>query len=311
MAGFLTSTHGVFTGAVRPFSAVRGAGRLCRLVNLGFLEAGVPPIRTVRMRDGIRMRIDLRSLTEWYASYSGRYDDEVISLICRLLARRPGNFLDVGGNIGMYAVRVSAHLPPGMKTYCFEPMPSNARRIRENADANDLSERIELYRVALSDRSGTAELVLREDFERGASTGNASIAISPEADRSFQRMTVKLCRFDDVATEAGFGEIPVVKVDIEGHEDFFLKGALTRLARDRPVIITEINNWFYEKRGTTSSTVFAQCFPANYRAALLTTRRRKSGLSDISIEDLAALRKVQTCIFYPEEQRDLLYSALA
>jgi FkbM family methyltransferase len=255
------------------------------------------------MRDGTSINIDLRSGTEWYSFYSGSYDDAIIDLIVGILKKIDGNFLDVGGNIGMYSVRVAARLEQDRRSVCFEPMPNNVSRIQENAELNGVGERVIVNAFALSDQEGEAELVLREDFERGANTGNASIAISDEADQGFKKIRVQTSKFDDVRARTSFGSLPVAKVDIEGHEDFFLSGAKGYLAHDRPIILTEINNWYYKRRGTTSSAVFSRTLPADYQAVLF----KKSGsahiLKKIQIEELAEFQGVETCIFYPEEKK--------
>lgn len=276
-----------FVGALRPFSDVRGAGRVCRLINRCFLKTGVPPIQVGQMRDGTRMRLDLRSQTEWYSFYSGRYDDASIALIRKLLVRLDGGFLDVGGNIGMYSIRVAAGLGAGRRCLCFEPMPDNAARIRENACMNDLEDRVEVQQIALSDANGEAMLVLREDFELGSATGNASIEISEDADGRFRKISVPMRRFDDALAEMGTAKFLIAKVDIGGHEDFFLRGAQEWLHRDRPIILTEINNWFYEKRGTTSSAVFTPTLPDGYNTALLREDGATSWLEACALQALA------------------------
>ena len=117
-----------FVLAVRPISDVRGAGRVSRRINRAFLNSGAPPIQIAQMRDGTAMRLDLRSQTEWWAFYSGHYDDAAINLLRNLLSQVGGNFLDVGANIGMCGIRVVAGLA-SRHSLCFEPMPKNAARI--------------------------------------------------------------------------------------------------------------------------------------------------------------------------------------
>lgn len=305
---FATPLQAGFVRAVRPMSDVRGAGRVSRVINRAFLNAGVPPVQIARMRDGTRMRLDLRSQTEWYAFYSGHYDDAAINLLRNLLSQIGESFLDVGGNIGMYAIRVVADLGT-THCLCFEPMPDNAARILENAKLNDAKDRVQVHQVALSDAEGETELVLREDFEMGSVTGNASIAISEDADGRFRKIQVPMRRFDDFLEEEG-KRFHVAKVDIEGHEDFFFRGASAWLQRDRPVILTEINNWFYEKRGTTSSEAFAPCLPPKYEVALLKSNTKSAQLEECSVDQLAHLRRVETCILYPAERAQDIQKAL-
>lgn len=276
---------------------------MCNFINRQFLTTGAPPVQVVRMRDGTRMLLDLRSRTEWYSFYSGRYDDAAIALIRKLLLRLEGHFLDVGGNVGMYAVRVATGLSDGRRSVCFEPMPDNAERIRENARLNSVEDRVEVHEIALSDTNGETELVLREDFELGSATGNASIAISEVADGHYKKINVRMRPFDDVL--AGMGDIsfPVAKVDIEGHEDFFLRGARNWFHRDRPIILTEINNWYFEQRGASSSKLFAQLLPDKYEIVLLQEHGADCSLKACKIDDLSTLGMLETCLLIPSEQR--------
>ncbi len=307
---FPESMHRAFSGVFRPMATIRGAGRLCRPINRWFLGNGISPIKTTNMRDGTRFLIDLRSQTEWYSFYSGSYDDVSIRLIQRILVSTGGDFLDVGGNIGMYAIRVAASLESSQCSICFEPEPHNVQRIRENIELNELGGRVHTYAFALSDKSGEADLILREDFAGGAETGNASVAISEEADRDLARTRVPCCRFDDIRASDMLGNLPVAKVDIEGHEDYFLAGAQQYLQQDRPIIFTEINNWFYEKRGTTSSAVFSKTMPAGYQALLLTVGKSACSLRESKIAELSGLQGIRTCIFCPDERRAVLSKVL-
>ena len=148
---------------------------------------------------------------------------------------------------------------------------------------------MEVHQIASSDSNGETELVLREDFEGGSATGNASIAISDEADKGFTRVGVRVRRFDDVLSERNEAAFPVVKVDIEGHEDFFLRGAKNWLRRERSMILTEVNNWYYEQRKTTSSVAFAQTLPDAYEVALLKVRGISWALERCPVDRLAEL----------------------
>jgi len=306
----ISTLHWSVGHMLRPLSGIRGMGRMCQLVNTGFLSAGASPIQKMRMRDGTHMILDLRSKTEMYSFYSGRYDDATINLIRRLLDRLESDFLDVGGNIGMYAVRAIAGSKTDRRCVCFEPMSDNALRIEENTSLNGLQNRVDVHEVALSDSCGEAALVLREDFELGASTGNASVAISEEADVHFRKVQVPMRRFDDLIEVTRSSRFRVAKVDIEGHEDFFLRGAANWIARDRPIIFSEINNWFYQKRGTTSSSVFKSSLPEDYQVALLKESGRTCRLQTCSLKSLAELSDIETIIIFPPELTEEIHLSI-
>lgn len=306
----IKKTHGIVTTAIRPVSRVRGVGRICQKLNRAFLQAGVAPIQTAKMRDGTHMLVDLRSQTEWHSFYTGCYDDVVIDLIITLLSRLEGGFLDVGGNIGMYAVRVAARLGARRRVVCFEPMPQNANRIRENVALNQVSHSVEVYELALSDSEREDELVLREDFESGSGTGNASLWISDNADRGFQRIAVPVTTLDNFAKTMSLKDFPVMKVDIEGHEDCFLRGAGKWLQSQRPIIFTEINRWFFQQKGSQLSKAFRGCMPEGYCLARLCSNMFSRSLKYFSVTDLDKSQYVPTVILYPAEHDLVLREAI-
>ena len=290
---------------VKAVSTIKGAGKAARKLNELALWAGVDPIQIAQMRDGTLIRVDLRSRTEHWSFYSGTYDEKLVGLLVSLLNEWPGSFLDVGANIGMYAVRIAARTKEAHSFLCVEPNPSNAARIRENALLNDVSEKIDVAQLALSDQDGTATLVLREDFKRGASTGNASIAISEEADEGFQSIRIQTYRFDDYLAKEWRGEdFMCCKVDIEGHEDAFLRGSTDWLNRCRPVILTEINNWYYEKRGVRSSDVFGQALPEGYIVFRIEEGRGKARAVLQDSSELHKLSRLENCLLCPAEKAE-------
>lgn len=164
--------------------------------------------------------------------------------------------------------------------------------------------------MALSDREGETELVLRDDFAMGSATGNASIAISSQADLAFRKLQVPMQRLDAVLANGANAIYRVAKVDIEGHEDFFLRGASGWLRRDRPVILLEVNNWFYEMRGTTSTSVFSPAVPEDYKVLLLRPRNGHCSAVPIAIGQLEGLRRVESCLIYPPEREGEVLRAL-
>ena len=105
------------------------------------------------------------------------------------------------------------------------------------------------FNVVLSDKENLLELVLRQDFKNGASTGNASIAIANNYEKLFQKITIKAYNGYKFLSSVGIADIGFIKVDIEGHEDFFFCGITNSLKTYQTYILTEINLPFYRARG--------------------------------------------------------------
>lgn len=290
--------HRVSGELVRPLTFVRGAGRVCMALNWGALMLGAAPVKTARMRDGTSILVDLRSKTEWYSWYTGRYD-ELPLYVCRELLRVVGgNFLDVGGNIGMYAVRIARTSPGSCKVYVAEPVPANQQRIILNMKRNQVSRKVFLLPVALSNAEGEIAITLREDFERGSSTGNASIAISNEADGAFKKIYVPMARYDEVRRSHEISHVYVMKIDIEGHEDLFFEGARTWIAEESPFIVTEVNKWYYQKRGTTIADALKRSLPAEYVPFAM--QQRGSQVEFSIINDLNGTQGMQNILLATE-----------
>lgn len=298
----------LFAKAIRPLSRHRGAGRLCQFLNSLFLAVGAVPKQMVNMRDGTKMYVDLRSHTERYSFYSGSYDDNLID-VAKAIMSCGGNFLDVGGNVGMYSVRVGHCLTEKQKVFCVEPMPENVKRIRENIFINGLYEKVQIFENAFTDVNSVVTLVLREDFENGSQTGNASIAISDDADCGFNKIVVKGVRLDDVYDLWKISDVRLIKVDIEGHEDMFFSGARNFLLINKPVILTEVNNWYYKKKGTTIDSAFRSVLPSEYNFFAITQIGQSFELT--RVESLNEFQGVHNVLLIPDSCQKMVIEVLA
>jgi len=195
-------------------------------------------LRIAPMRMGHRLMVDLRSGTEFRSFYTGEYDELVLRKVMNLI--EPGcAVLDVGANIGFWSVPMSRRCSEiNGELIAVEPAPTNFERLVRNLEMNGLSGIATCLNVALSDHAGEASLSLREDFAAGATTGNDAIV---EGTSDFPTVKVKLERADEAILRRLTRRCGLVKLDIEGHEGAFLRGARALLERDRPIIICELN----------------------------------------------------------------------
>lgn len=247
--------------------------------------------------DGSRFIVDLRAHTEWHGFYSGKYDDVWVGLCQRALA--PGEaFLDVGANIGIYSVRVAAGAPADSIVLAFEPFPPNAERLRQNVALNGLDAKIRVLPFGLSDAAAELVLTLREDFQAGSMTGNAAISISPEADGNFERTAIHVKQLDEIRGELGNSAVGVIKVDIEGHEDQFLRGASSTLASDRPIIVAEACRHYYQSKGVSLAMAYTESLPSDY------VFLRHSHDSLVAFTDFDMLGELENIVLCPIEKLD-------
>lgn len=218
----------------------RGRSRLLDVLDQRLRH--VEPMVDAPMALGYRMRLDLRSRTEFAAYYTGRYDTELIAAALNLF---PGGgvAIDVGAHIGFWAVPFARK----GEVHAFEPVEANADRLQRNAEMNGVTQSLRVHRLGLSNGKAQASITLREDFQRGATAGNAALVIDDSDDR-FNTQAVRLDTLDHQVSILDLTRLDVVKVDIEGHEDQFLLGARRTLEQFRPVLWMEWNSDYFERR---------------------------------------------------------------
>lgn len=286
-----TSIRDGAAALMRRVPRLRGHGRVSIAINSLFLSAGVKPIIVAPMYLGHRLILDGRVDSHVWAAYSGRYDDQHIKTLTRLLPKG-GVALDVGANIGFYSVPLAkAAKLNGGRVVAFEPFPGNVERLRDNIELNGLTSIADIRAVGLSDTNGSAMLELRDDFIHG-DTGNAVIVRGDQAQSQWQRVAVPLVTLDELWPRLRLDRLDVVKADIEGHEVQFMKGASKTLSTFRPVIQLEVNRGHYEPRGIDIGSAFKGAVPDNYRFASLGNAGNLALLEDITAhagEDIYAI----------------------
>ena len=137
--------------------------------------------------------------------------------------------VDVGANVGHYALRLAALVP---RVQAFEPHPRLAYVLRRA-----MPHRVEVHSIAISDTCGRA--VLTVPYFMRPTEGMASLSehsgLFAEA-RSLMRIRVERTTLDTLADR----DIGFVKIDVEGHEMQVLRGADSLIQRQRPTFLVEV-----------------------------------------------------------------------
>lgn len=170
-----------------------------------------------------------QALLNWReARFYGRYGEVELHLL-EFLCRRDRDAIDVGANDGSYVHYLRRH---ARRVIAFEPMPSLA-----DALGAKFRDGVDIRPVALSDRDGTVELhmpVVAGVTVTGCST------VSPTASATYpdhRAIEVPMATLDgSYEGDAGF-----IKIDVEGHEQAVLDGAMQTIRRCQPRMLVEID----------------------------------------------------------------------
>lgn len=268
---------------------VLGVGRFAAQANRTLLSLGASPHRVAKLKTGAKMRIDLRSNGQWPMFYSGNADRFWIDA-ARSLLGDDELFLDIGANIGIYSIQVAALRRIAGQCHAFEPMPANVAQLRENVALNGLSDCVTVHPFGLSDAPDTLQLAFVH--QNGADTGNAEIVGEQKPGDDRPRFSIEVRRLDDITLPQR--RIGVIKIDVEGHEDFAYRGGAQRLAKDRPIIIAEYNRMELSSRGMGPHVDFSE-LPDGY-VPFHSVGRQFQPLTDWN-----QLHRVQNFLICPEE----------
>ncbi len=165
-----------------------------------------------------------------------------------------GVLVNVGANIGSMLIPMMdrGRFQQGLG---FEPSPKNFRYLHTNVEQNNLSGRVRLFPVGLSDEDRDAELELSpENFgdHRVREVPSCQSRRERYDEHSRKVIPVKLRSLDAVMKEEGLelGKNSLIWVDIQGHEGHFFEGATKTLSLGTPVI-TEFWPYGIERSGFT------------------------------------------------------------
>lgn len=157
-------------------------------------------------------------------------------------AVRPGGrVLDVGAQVGYYAVLAARAARSGGRVYAFDPAPDNRTVLAANAALSALlcpeAAAVETFDVALSDRPGNVRLHL-SDRNPGDHSTVPGVVDAVET-RVVPVTTVDALRWAPEGRRVE-GPVGVLKVDAAGSEPAILRGAERTLAEDRPVVVVTL-----------------------------------------------------------------------
>jgi FkbM family methyltransferase len=137
--------------------------------------------------------------------------------------------IDVGANVGLYTYHLSRL---ARHVHTFEPNEHYVNIVRNLGLSN-----VSIEEFALSRSNGKVELRIprvgdgREDF------GMASLEAAAVSDEQLaQKILIETRTLDSF----NFADVGFIKIDVEGHEEGVLDGAMETISHSRPTILAEI-----------------------------------------------------------------------
>ncbi|WP_298261193.1 FkbM family methyltransferase [Bradyrhizobium sp.] len=197
----LAHRSGLKRGAFRPWMS-----RLVSLMRAGPVDA---------QYQGASFRFyHLASATERGALFNPDYNLEELSFL-RAYTPDGGVFVDVGANVGTYALTLACKVGSSGTVIAVEPHPVAHARLAFNHAASGFTQ-VKLVAAAAGPSDG--ELLIETD---GDNLGASHIVNGQSSSRAFR---VPALTLQQILADAGVGRMNALKIDVEGFEDRVLTG---------------------------------------------------------------------------------------
>ncbi len=152
-----------------------------------------------------------------------------------LLSRtiKPGMYcVDVGSNIGYYALLEGKIVGDGGQVFAIEPSPVNFALLNENISLQN-HDNTRAYNFAAGDHNGNVKFMIDKK-------SNWCKVVDTE-DTSENIIDVKSRTLDDFVAEQSIKKIDLLRMDVEGYEASILDGAKEIIRKFKPIIAIEIH----------------------------------------------------------------------
>ncbi|MBC8460837.1 MAG: FkbM family methyltransferase [Deltaproteobacteria bacterium] len=242
----------------------------------------------VKESNGFRIHLDLSEYISMEIA-NDNYDITETQFVKRVV-RAGDTVLDLGAHVGYYTFLLASIVGEKGKVFSFEPQQHLFSLIQRSINENGYQDRIIAENVCVGDVAGEGKFA---QSHCPGDYGCTHLLNLPSTLPFYGDMTIEST---NVANLGGYNfpsTIDFIKIDIEGAEYLALKPIEKRLKKDKPIILSEVNQPLLAHVSQVSSAEYIKFVQdCGYNCFLLGDRDEKS-IDDISVA-------VQNVIFVPK-----------
>jgi len=158
---------------------------------------------------------------------------------------KPGMIVvDVGANFGYYTIQLSKLVGSDGKVYAFEPIKYFRERLIDHILLNNCKN-VVVEGFGLSNSEKEVDIHISRDT---ATLHNLNNQLLPGEENA----RITLITLDDYLEKNNISQVDFVKIDIDGHEPYFLKGAENTLRKYHPALLIEFAQLYLLASGSGS-----------------------------------------------------------
>ena len=161
---------------------------------------------------------------------TGLYEKNYIDWSVNTFSDKNKEVIDIGAHIGMYTVEFAKKCK---RVHSFECSPKSFNYLCANIALRQCDYVVNKYNVALSDKEGITPYYIRDKYDGG---GNGISSIPNDVINGVPTINVVTKTLDSF----NLTNINFIKIDVEGHEESVLRGAVKTLEEnDYPKMLFE------------------------------------------------------------------------
>ena len=188
-------------------------------------------------RRGVKWRLDLEEGIDFSIYLLGAFEWMTL-LAYRRLIRPDDVVLDIGANLGAHTLHLARCVGPGGKVVAFEPTAFAFHKLVINVGLNPtLSQRILTEQIMLVEKPGA---VLVPRIHSSWPLASQRDLHQKHCGRLMATDGAYATSLDEYLERTAIERIRLVKMDVDGYECLVLRGGMTTLKRERPLIIMEL-----------------------------------------------------------------------
>jgi FkbM family methyltransferase len=180
---------------------------------------------------------------------AGEYEP-VLTRLCLELLDQKRDVVDVGANIGLHTVLLAKQLDR-RRLLAVEPTRNALARLKRNIDLNGVGN-VTVFEGVASDAPAWLDIKTIDGLEEYSSLGVMGHPSVTGVQFATQRVEART--LDQLVSEHGL-DCGFMKVDTEGMEHAVFGGARGILARQRPVVLSELSDVLLRKNGSSALDV--------------------------------------------------------
>jgi len=219
---------------------------ICYFRYLLRLSLSKPDMKNIVKLNGYQLKVmpDDRGISRELLVF--RVHEPLLTRLLSMEIKRDMVCIDIGANIGYYALLESKLVGEDGKVIVFEPSPANFKYLSENLNSQSQKfSHTEAHNVAIGSTDGYVNFLIQD-------WSNLCRVIDEPSNNNNDNNVIKVPvrRLDSFLKENPLDRLDFIRMDVEGYEVNIYKGMKEIIAKFRPMLLMEVHKIYLGVDGT-------------------------------------------------------------